>query len=304
MQVLRSDLIDFDAYLQHPPEAAKIRPAREWLDSVVEFYKDPTKRYGARLPWSKTHDFVRIRPYEVSIWSGYNGHGKSLLLSQVVLSLAAQGERICVASLEMKPEKQMARMVRQACATAGPSHKDIVAFHAWTDDLLWLYDQQGVVKHDRMISVARYCSQELGITQLVIDSLMKLGIRNDDYSMQKDVVNELCSVALDTGLHIHLVAHSRKGQSEYTPPGKHDVKGASEITDQVDNVFTVWRNKPKEESRMEHALEPDAKIAVDKQRHGEWEGAINLWFDPQSQTYSGHELDIPKHYSQLWDSLK
>ncbi|OGO94414.1 MAG: hypothetical protein A3F10_02720 [Coxiella sp. RIFCSPHIGHO2_12_FULL_42_15] len=58
-----------------------------------------------------------------------------------------------------------------------------------------------------------------------------------------------------------------------------DIKGTGSITDLADNVFTVWRNKNKEPS------EPDAILQCDKQRNGEWEGKISLWFDSVSLHY-------------------
>jgi len=124
--------------------------------------------------------------------------------------------------------------------------KYIEKFHDWTNEKLWIYDQMGRVKKDRIMQVIRYCSEELKIQHMVVDSLMKCGIGTDDYNAQKEFVNDLCTHAQDSEMHIHLVAHARKGQSEDTRTGKFDIKGASEITDQVDNVFTIFRNKKKE----------------------------------------------------------
>jgi twinkle protein len=43
-------------------------------------------------------------------------------------------------------------------------------------------------------------------------------------------------------------------------------------------VLTVWRNKRKESDPERHRHEPDAMLICDKQRNGEWEGRIGLWF--------------------------
>ena len=67
-----------------------------------------------------------------------------------------------------------------------------------------------------------------------------------------------------------------------------DVKGTGAITDQVDNVLTVWRNKKKEEQRVAGTAvhtEPDALVICDKQRNGEWEGKIGLFFHPGSMQF-------------------
>ena len=119
--------------------------------------------------------------------------------------------------------------------------------------------------------------------------MMKCGMGEDDYNGQKAFVDAITSVARDTAVHIHLVAHSRKKSDEHSPPGKMDVKGTGAITDQVDNVLTVWRNKKKEsemqDGNQKNCHDPDALIICDKQRNGEWEGKIGLWFHPSPMQF-------------------
>ena len=194
--------------------------------------------------------------------------------------------------MEMKPSVTLARMARQASAANKPEVGFIQSFHRATDTLLWLYDQQGTVKAGKMLAVLRYCADRLKVSHFVIDSLMKCGMGEDDYNGQKAFVDGLCVAARDNDIHVHLVAHSRKGRDELAPPGKMDVKGSGAITDQVDNVITVWRNKEKERQMQTNDFkrerEADAKLICDKQRNGEWEGQIGLWFDSRSTQYLEH----------------
>ena len=92
-----------------------------------------------------------------------------------------------------------------------------------------------------------------------------------------------------------LVCHIRKGEKESRTPDKFDIKGAGEITDLVDNVFIVHRNKDKERKieakQTVDELVPDAVILVEKQRHGGWEGTISLYFHKSSQQF----MSGPKH---------
>jgi twinkle protein len=119
----------------------------------------------------------------------------------------------------------------------------------------------------------------------------------DDYNGQKDLVDELTSIARDTDMHIHIVHHLRKVPDITQVPTKYDFKGSGAITDLVDNCICVWRNKPKErkvqESRNVDGKEPDEILNVDKQRNGEWEGWINLWYHPGSQQYLEKKGDEP-----------
>lgn len=276
------DNIDFSAYMEEP-EQHDIRPASDWLqDTIDAFYAPPDTTPAPTMLWKKTEGKVKFRPGEVSLWAGVNGHGKSMFLSQVSLDLCYQAERVMVASFEMKPVKQMHRMSRQAYAGCTPTIPFLKALHTWTDGRLWMYDHHGSVEWRKVIAVMRYAVKEFGITQFVIDSLMKCVKGEDDYNAQKDFVDELCAFAAAHGAHVHLVHHMRKTETEHKMPGKFDIKGAGAITDMVDNVFIVWRDKKAE---AENKGNPNCYVSCEKQRNGEFEGRFGFWFDIDSQQY-------------------
>ena len=304
------DEIDFSFYEHETDAAQKVKPASLWVQELIERIKSPIKQKRAVMPWRKTHSNIQFRPGEVTVWGGANGQGKSLVTGQVSLSLCGQDEKVCVASFEMKPMKTLERMARQWSAfnvndPAFAGNDDAMRqfldlygqFSDWTDGKLWLYDQQGTVTAKQVCAVVRYCAKEKGITHFVIDSLMKCVTGEDDYNGQKSFVDELCAIARDHSIHVHLVHHVKKPTDESHKPGKYDFKGTGAITDQVDNVIAVWRNKAKEKKREAGVgvseTEPDALLICDKQRNGEWEGQIGLWFDRNSMQYVGNPGDAP-----------
>lgn len=279
-----------DAYFGSPDADPRLRAAESYPALFRAFRS--TNPEGDVLPWPKTMFSVRLRPGEVSLWPGINGHGKSLLTSQVALGLVAQGRRTVIASLEMAPVRTLARMARQAIGNARPAEPALIDFVNWLRFRLWLYDEHGRADPRRMLAVIRYAAAELKVAHFFLDSLMMCVKGEEDYDGQKDFVTELCAVAHDTGCHVHLIHHTRKLRDEGEVPGKFDAKGSGSVTDQVDNVFTIWRNKRKEAERQNGAADeskPDALLVCDKQRHGEWEGRIALWFDPESLSYRGEE---------------
>lgn len=296
-QMLTADAVDFSAYLEETDAAHKVVRAASFVDDVIAYYHANATMQGAKMPWRKTHGNIRFRPGEVTLWAGMNGHGKSLVLGQVVLGFIAEKQRACIASMEMKPMISLARICRQANGSPLPDADFIRRFHSATDGLLWLYDQQGTVRPDMMLAVVRYCADRLRVDHFVIDSLMKCGIDEDDFNRQKRFIDSLTAVARDTGIHVHVVAHSRKKADEHSPPGKMDVKGTGSITDQVDNVMTVWRNKRKEadaqSGEMRSSRDPDAMVICDKQRNGEWEGRIGLWYLPAAMQFVEDGLSGP-----------
>lgn len=309
--LITSDDVDFALYERETDAQQKVKPASAWVNELIERMRNPRAQRHAVMPWRKTHALVQFRPGEVTVWGGANGAGKSLLTGQVALGLCGRSERVCIASFEMKPMKTLERMARQWSTfnandpaflgnpEAVPQFIDLYEqFRDWTDGKLWLYDQQGTVSPNQVCAVARYCAMKLGISHIFVDSLMKCVGAEDAYNEQKMFVDELTAIARDHSIHIHLVHHIRKPTDETHKPGKYDYKGTGAITDQVDNVISVWRNKVKERKRDGgmHVpdTEPDALLICDKQRNGEWEGNIALWFDRCSQQYVGSPGDEPQ----------
>lgn len=293
------DDFDFDGYMaEQIDERAKVLPASNWCDDVVDrFYGEHSEKTWKPTGFDKMAGKFDMRPAEVTLWAGINGHGKTTLLSQVLLNAMQIGARAGLASFEMKPAVSMAKMSRQAAGTGQPAIPFIQAFHRWTDSRLWIYDHLGRVDAKRVLAVATYMRKELGIDHMVIDSLMKCGIGTDDYNAQKSFVNDLCSVAQDTGLGIHLVVHMRKGENERSAPDKFDVKGASEIVDLVDNLIICWKNVRKlaKNEADRPPDEPDAFVRVAKQRHHSWEGSFAFWFDTDTQQFLEHQGSRPRY---------
>lgn len=288
--------IDFEAYMRaNEQDKANVKQASDYADMLMDYFNGEHGIEGNTLPWDKTHETFRFRMGEVTLWPGINGHGKSQLLGQVVNHLLMQKEKVLIASFEMHPKRTLARMTRQAIGANSPSNEFIRDYANWLIGKLWFYEQMGTVKGDRVIAIIYYGAKELGITHFVIDSLMKCGVDSGDFNAQKVFIDKLCSAARDLNIHIHLIAHSRKGEDEYSPPNKMDVAGSMDITNQVDNVMTVWRNKAKEKlirtkkASPEDMHKPDCMIICDKQRNGEWEGEIALWMDNASLRYLSSE---------------
>lgn len=314
MEFLKPDDIDFSAYLKATETSQKVREAGVYLDEIVEdaIYKKHDK--PITMPWVKSHEDFSYRPGEVTLYAGSNGGGKSLITGQIALGLIAQGQKICIASFEMKPKRSLERMLRQFTGENinKPRYMDkekyiaqaVERLRKFSQGHLWFYDQQGTTSAAVVIAVSRYCATELGVTHMFIDSLMKCVQGEDDYNGQKWFIDELCSLARDHNIHIHLVHHIRKLANEELTPNKNDVKGTGAIADQVDNVFMVWRNKKKEhQAAAGNTVDPqerDAMLMMEKQRNGEVEEWYSLWFHKDSQQF----LETHTGYPMVFDQPK
>lgn len=302
--VLQSDDIDFDRYMRESEAEHKVKPVAHWEADLNDEFRDQGEGdVHARLPWARLATRISLRPGEVSLWFGFNGHGKSLLLGQAMLSAASQGERVCIASFEMRPRKTLARMARQFCDDFQPGPASVKDFVRWAQGKVWVYDQTSTVEPERVYAVIRYAVERLKVTHFVVDNLTKCVASDDDYAGQKAVVDKLTALAQALGIHIHLVHHARKDRDETRPPRKMDALGASAITNLVDNVLIVWRNKAKWEKESPDHNQPDAMLIVDKQRHGTgWEGSQNLNYHQRSQQYveSGAQALDLRTYPHRW----
>lgn len=267
---------------------------------------------GYESPWEKTNNKILFRPSELSVWSGINGHGKSQFLGQIMLGMMNQGAKICMASLELKPSKLIARLMKQASGMNLPSPKYIKAIISHYNESLWIFNLIGNAKSDRLLEVFKYARQRYGVDVFVIDSFMMLDIAEDDYNAQKRFMEKLCEFKNQYDCHIHLVVHPRKSADETNATNKMDYKGTGAISDLADNCFSIWRNKAKEHAKKKHeqynilsereraSLEkPDCLCICDKQRHGDWEGALAFWFDLPSYQYLEVEGKKPKPFVEF-----
>jgi twinkle protein len=309
-RLVKSQDIDVEKYLKNNDVGQKVRIVSDWLDEITENYINPPVNDNAKMPWTKTQDDFNFRLGEVTLYAGGNGGGKSLITGQIALHLIKQKRKCVIASFEMKPTSTIHRMLRQFAGEfiddplTNDREKYIKGltqrFNQFAGEHLYIYDQQGSTTPNQTIAMARYCAVELGIEHIFIDSLMKVCNAEDNFNEQKYFVDELTALARDHNVHIHLIHHIRKLQSEEVQPGKYDIKGTGAITDQVDNVFLMWRNKQKENrkrngEKYEEDL-PDAYLMCEKQRNGEAQEMYGLYYHQSSQqfieTWGGATMDF------------
>lgn len=294
--------IDLSAYVKADDLTAKVQPASEFLADVRREFEPEEKRSGTRAPsMLAAARGLQFRPGEVTVWAGYNGHRKSMLTSQVALDLCVQRQRVMVASLEMSPARTMARMTRQATAVARPAEATIEAFHRWTDGRLWLFDHVGRIDPESCMALCRYFAAEKQGQHVFIDSMMMVCGSEEHLDEQKAFVTGIVRCAVETGLHIHVVAHCRKpgNGDDSDPPTKYDVKGSGAITDQAPNVVMVWSDRAKAAAMNAgnpvDQTKPDALMTVEKQRNGPWEGRVRLWFHGESLRFAADRM-APEPY--------
>lgn len=309
IRIIKPDEVDFDKYIKANDVGQKVRGAVDFLEEVRQDLINPTEELQQTMPWPKTHQGFGFRAGEVTLYAGGNGGGKSMVTGQIALHLIKQGQRVMIASFEMKPKRTLTRMLRQFAGENiyKPMYVNkqqhlmelVTRLQNFAHNKLWLYDQQGTVTSQQVIAVSRYSAVEMGVQHIFIDSLMKCVSGEDDYNAQKMFVDELTALARDHNVHVHLIHHIRKLASEEIQPNKNDIKGSGAISDQVDNVLMVWRNKKKEHQAQTGSVDPlipDAMLMCEKQRNGESEDWYSLWYHKDSQQFVEYDNSVPMSF--------
>ncbi len=302
-------------------EAESFTP--EELISARDVERDVVNRFfgevpdpGYRMALPSLGELV-FRPGDMTVWQGATGAGKSQVLGHSLLQCMQDGGRVLIASLEMRPSRVVERMVRQASGTGTPTQQIVSNCFSFFDDRLWLFNVVGKSGINELIPVFEYARRRCGVDVFVVDSLMRIdGVGPEDFTAQENAVFELVGFAVQKNVHVHLVAHSRKRDTNEML-GNEDIKGTSEIGSQAANIVGVMRDKQLEQMQWLAAEEirsgirdedeeyhqlisrPTVTIACTKQRNGDWEGSVKAFFDVSSYQYREHHRDRPHAIPQV-----
>jgi len=299
--ILRDDELDFDAYSRITDCKAKVKNASEFEQDLLDAFMH--RESGKRSPSmfsSRLGSRLEFRPGEVTVWAGYSKHRKSTFTGQVMAELAHQGHRCLTCSYEMQPHQSLMRMARQVMGQASLKPQTVKEFSRWTDGRLWIFDHMGNINPDKQLAVLKYFAEQLDGEHAFIDSMQFVCESEESIDEQKRFITNLVRMAIETGLHIHLIAHCRKPHNgdETKPPTKHDIRGSSAIADQAANIVTVWYDRarlakldryPSDEAELS---KPAALVTVEGQRNGAWEGRLQYWQDEGSMRFTD-ERGVP-----------
>lgn len=252
-----------------------LRPAR--LKGIYDFereiwhklHPDGTEQIGLTLPWGNSHGSslpFRFRYGEVTVWTGYNKHGKSEVLNHVMVDLCWQGDKALICSLEVQAPETYRKLIRMTQARRNVcSPEDKAQFRERClkplAEKIWVYDAVGNADIEDVLAVMLYSYQRFGCRQFVLDSLMRFsgldGEGQEIWNAQKAFMDKLVDFARTYNVHIHLVAHSKKPndrRGEAMIPRRYDILGSSYISSIAFNVIVVWRNRAKQD-RLEEIFQ-------------------------------------------------
>jgi len=297
MMINRRDFTDKELQeLFAESEAIDVVGIEHFEDEFFERVKSDPLTTGYPMPWSETHDKIRLRTGEVSVWCGINGHKKSTIASFVLLH-ATQHTKVGIASFEMKMSETAYMMCKQSAGSGQPPIEYARDFYNYIHDKVFWYRALGGVEPLEALG-AVLAMAEAGAKIVLIDNLQFCGV-TEDIERERLFMNQLIGIAEAKDIHICLVHHVRKpqhGGDEYVPT-RFDVRGGGTIVDQAHALLIIWHNKRRQEivqlqergerlepDELEILQEPDLKMIVAKQRSAPYEGEIHLW-EGKGQTF-------------------
>jgi twinkle protein len=193
--------------------------------------------------------------------------------------------RVLFVSLEEEPDDVWREFICMASLTRSPTPNQ----REWCLDLweesLFVFDSTEMIDPTLLMGIIRFAAERHKLTHIVIDSLMRLNLRTDDYEGQREMGNMLGRLARLTGCHIHLVAHPRKTANSRQPMDLYDIRGAQDIVAQADLVVSLERK---------HDEEFDSMLTIWKQRGDvNWIGSMKLYYDKASRQLKYTRFDSP-----------
>ena len=196
----------------------------------------------------------RIRPAEMTIVTGYPGHGKSNMLYQAIADLImTHGESIVVASLEEDAPVINALIWGHALGFQYDPNdeKKCNAYQAVADEIgqrLFYYHYRGQAKFEELLDAAEFCIRKYGAKHFILDSVAKTDLNIDDKEQAAKFISKLTASMNQTKAHYWIVAHSRKGNDKdfNEIPGLQEIKGDNSFGIQCFNCLSVWRHSFKD----------------------------------------------------------
>ncbi len=293
--------VDWQKELEIPPTAGDVKAPEEFGEEAWEYQSGITNKEGISTPW-KHFDF-KFKPATFNIFMGQSGSGKSQITQQIALHAvrdraATVPQKVLIWSAEMPTPAVVSTFAKLACGVENPTRAYFDKALEWMGDRIWVYQRNHKVSMDEIIGISRFAQRELGVTMVVVDSLVKIhsGANAANFLMvQTDMADRFAVTARDTGLTFLLVAHARKAETEKSRIDKFSLKGSGGITDMASTVFAVNRNITKSEvlkgmkgKRSDQEVEdvlaqPDTFLECLKNREGGDMPAISLYFNKAGQ---------------------
>jgi len=194
-----------------------------------------------------------VRPGEMTVWTGYTGHGKSEFLDQLLINLyQLHGWAFGICSLENFPVKNhVSKLISKITGKAffegdrmtAPERDQ--AIESLKDHFYFIYPEDVTI--NSILATAKQLIYQKGINGVVIDPYNELEHKRPKNLTETEYISEFLSkvrrFARDNEIHVWIVAHPKKPDQEIkTAPGLYQITGSANWANKADNGISIFRN--------------------------------------------------------------
>lgn len=238
-----------------------------------------------------------LRPNELTVGTGETGSGKTTFMAAFLPYILAQkGYPVLIASFEMKPEAIQRKLVQMTIGRPftelnySEKEKGIEYIESLPINFVDVYGQVGLRELRGAVFKAR---KQFDVNLVVLDHLhffLKYTADHERQAIDAALV-EIKSWAMTLGLHIILIVHPTKIETENRPIRMNDLRGSASLKQVPDNILSIWR--PRGEDFKKPQNEIILEVLKVRDDAGD-EGKVILTFDKRSQSYSDSGPDLAR----------
>ena len=244
----------------------------------------------------------------LEIFTGETGNGKTTLITWLLYLQAQRGIPVALTSFEQQPIGTVQKLLRMQVeqdftAVSRESRQQAIAEISRLP--LYILDHYGQMSIQKAMETMRYAKRRLGVRIFMIDHLGFLidpEAKDERIAIQM-AIREIALFAKFEGITIFMVVHPSNAKESAPGSGRqqrvtmHNLKGASAIRQDADDVLVIVREPPhvSKGARCKRPW-PQTRIYLDKAR-SEFASPgsdIDLAFDPGSCQYADLWDDNPR----------
>lgn len=266
-----------------------IKGPEAFFDDIRDFHSGKLESHGIPTGWKDFDDlFQGFRPNELTILTGETGSGKTTWASNLAFKLSESQHPTLIASFEMKPPNILRKMVQMKSrrSVSELNKRDLEAALEYISTLpVHFIDVYGEIGLQELKDAIYYAKRQYGIELVILDHLHFFLKYSGDHERQAidSAVRDIKRWAMELGIHMVLIVHPTKIETENREIRLNDLKGSSGLKQIPNNVLSIWRQRGKNDSKSPTG---EVVLYVLKCRDdlGD-EGVTDLIFDKRSQNY-------------------
>ena len=226
---------------------------------LVNLYQNGFDRvYGTG--WKSVDECYKVRPGEMTILTGYTGHGKSEFLDALLVNLAQHHNwSFGVCSLENLPyERQVIKLVEKVSGKPFFTNRGERINEAELSDAESFLQQHfyfinpDTIEIDEILEIGKALIFRHGIQGLIIDPYNELDHKHPPGMAETEYVSLFLSkvrrFARLNDIAVWVVAHPTKPIKDKTmkAPNAYDISGSANWANKADNALSVFRGQDNE----------------------------------------------------------